>query len=226
MNPAVFSRPGFVRAGVLALLWAGLLLAAVPRGFAQPAGAGLSPEELIRSASQDILNEINADRSLQTGDIERLNRLVDQRVMPYVDFRRMTALAVGRHWRSATPDQQKVLMAEFRRLLLLTYADAVRQVTDTKIEIRPSRAKPTDDDVIVRTQVLRPGKEAIQLDYRLEKTPAGWRIYDLNILGLWLIDNYRSQFAQVVSANGIEGLIRNLQDKNKTLAASVSAKRN
>ena len=117
-------------------------------------------------------------------------------------------------------------MAEFRRLLLLTYADAVRQVSDTKIEIRPSRAKPTDDDVIVRTQVLRPGKEAIQLDYRLEKTLAGWRIYDLNILGLWLIDNYRSQFAQVVSANGIDGLIRNLQEKNKTLAASVSAKRN
>jgi len=107
----------------------------------------------------------------------------------------------------------------------LTYADAVRQVTDTKIEVRPSRAKPSDDEVIVRTLLLRPGKEAIQLDYRLEKTPVGWRIYDFNLLGLWLIESYRNQFAQVVGASGIDGLIRDLREKNKTLTASVGAKR-
>ena len=191
---------------------------------AQPT-AQTAPEELIRQVSQGVLDEIKSDRSLQSGDIERLNKLVDQRVMPYVNFQRMTALSVGRNWRQATPEQQQVLMTEFRRLLLLTYADAVRQVTDTKIEIRPMRGKPTDDDVVVRTQVLRPGKEAIQLDYRLEKTPAGWRIYDFNVLGLWLIESYRNQFTQVVTAGGIDGLIRDLQAKNKSLSSSASRKR-
>ncbi len=191
---------------------------------AQPT-AQTAPEELIRQVSQGVLDEIKSDRSLQAGDIERLNKLVDQRVMPYVNFQRMTALSVGRNWRQATPEQQQVLMTEFRRLLLLTYADAVRQVTDTKIEIRPMRGKPTDDDVVVRTQVLRPGKEAIQLDYRLEKTPAGWRIYDFNVLGLWLIESYRNQFTQVVTAGGIDGLIRDLQAKNKSLSSSASRKR-
>ncbi len=191
---------------------------------AQPT-AQTAPEELIRQVSQGVLDEIKSDRSLQAGDIERLNKLVDQRVMPYVNFQRMTALSVGRNWRAATPEQQQVLMTEFRRLLLLTYADAVRQVTDTKIEIRPMRGKPTDDDVVVRTQVLRPGKEAIQLDYRLEKTPAGWRIYDFNVLGLWLIESYRNQFTQVVTAGGIDGLIRDLQAKNKSLSSSASRKR-
>ena len=191
---------------------------------AQPT-AQTAPEELIRQVSQGVLDEIKSDRSLQAGDIERLNKLVDQRVMPYVNFQRMTALSVGRNWRQATPEQQQVLMTEFRRLLLLTYADAVRQVTDTKIEIRPMRGKPTDEDVVVRTQVLRPGKEAIQLDYRLEKTPAGWRIYDFNVLGLWLIESYRNQFTQVVTAGGIDGLIRDLQAKNKSLSSSASRKR-
>ncbi|MEN9758923.1 MAG: putative phospholipid-binding protein mlaC precursor [Pseudomonadota bacterium] len=191
---------------------------------AQPT-AQTAPEELIRQVSQGVLDEIKSDRSLQAGDIERLNKLVDQRVMPYVNFQRMTALSVGRNWRQATPEQQQVLMTEFRRLLLLTYADAVRQVTDTKIEIRPMRGKPTDGDVVVRTQVLRPGKEAIQLDYRLEKTPAGWRIYDFNVLGLWLIESYRNQFTQVVTAGGIDGLIRDLQAKNKSLSSSASRKR-
>ena len=217
----------FCRQPMLAggLLMVALLALALPVPTNAQASAPTSPEQLIRSASQEILDQIKADPSLQSGDIERLNRLVDQQVMPHVNFQRMTALAVGRNWRSASPEQQTILMAEFRRLLLLTYADAVRQVSDTKIVVRPSRAKPTDDDVIVRTQVLRSGQEPVQLDYRLEKTSAGWRIYDLNILGLWLIENYRNQFAQVVSANGIDGLIRDLRDKNKRLTASVSARR-
>lgn len=219
--PKFFSFPKIVQAvTVVALAFFGT---AAPL-HAQPS-AQTAPDELIRQVSQGVLNEIKADRSLQSGDIERLNRLVDQRVMPYVNFQRMTALSVGRNWRQATPEQQQQLMTEFRRLLLLTYADAVRQVTDTTIEIRPMRSKPTDDDVVVRTQVVRPGKEAIQLDYRLEKTPAGWRIYDFNVLGLWLIESYRNQFTQVVSASGIDGLIRDLQTKNKSLSSSVARKR-
>jgi phospholipid transport system substrate-binding protein len=189
------------------------------------ANAQSAPDQLILSISQGVLDEIKADRSLQSADINRLNNLVDKRVMPHVNFQRMTALSVGRNWRSASPEQQKILMAEFRRLLLLTYADAVRQVTDTQIQVRPMRSKPEDTEVIVRTQVLRPGKEAIQLDYRLEKADGSWKIFDLNILGLWLVEHYRNQFQQVVGASGIDGLIRALQEKNQSLAASAGAKR-
>jgi phospholipid transport system substrate-binding protein len=189
------------------------------------ANAQSAPDQLILSISQGVLDEIKADRSLQSADINRLNNLVDKRVMPHVNFQRMTALSVGRNWRSASPEQQRILMAEFRRLLLLTYADAVRQVTDTQIQVRPMRSKPEDTEVIVRTQVLRPGKEAIQLDYRLEKADGSWKIFDLNILGLWLVEHYRNQFQQVVGASGIDGLIRALQEKNQSLAASAGAKR-
>ncbi len=189
------------------------------------ANAQSAPDQLILNISQGVLDEIKADRSLQSADINRLNNLVDKRVMPHVNFQRMTALSVGRNWRSASPEQQKILMAEFRRLLLFTYADAVRQVTDTQIRVRPMRSKPEDTEVIVRTQVLRPGKEAIQLDYRLEKADGSWKIFDLNILGLWLVEHYRNQFQQVVGASGIDGLIRALQDKNQSLAASAGAKR-
>jgi phospholipid transport system substrate-binding protein len=189
------------------------------------ANAQSAPDQLILSISQGVLDEIKADRSLQSADINRLNNLVDKRVMPHVNFQRMTALSVGRNWRSASPEQQRILMAEFRRLLLLTYADAVRQVTDTQIQVRPMRSKPEDTEVIVRTQVLRPGKEAIQLDYRLEKADGSWKIFDLNILGLWLVEHYRNQFQQVVGASGIDGLIRTLQEKNQSLAASAGAKR-
>lgn len=184
-----------------------------------------SPEDLIMSVSQGVLDEIKSDRSLQSGDIERLNRLVDKRVMPHVDFARMTALAVGRNWRSASPEQQKIIMDEFRRLLLLTYSDAVRQVTDTTISLRPSRNKPEDTQVIVRTAVVRPGKEPIQLDYRLEKTGSTWKIFDLNVMGLWLVENYRNQFAQIVTSGGIDGLIRSMKEKNQHLAATTSARR-
>jgi phospholipid transport system substrate-binding protein len=187
--------------------------------------AQASPEALIDQISQGVLNEIKADRALQNGDIARLNQLVDRRVMPHVNFSRMTSLAVGRNWRAATPKQQEILMKEFRLMLLLTYADALRQVTDLTIQIRPVRAKPEDDEVVVRTLVLRPGKESIQLDYRLEKRNSDWKIFDLNILGLWIVEHYRTQFNQIVSANGIEGLIKSLQEKNRSLSNSAASKR-
>lgn len=193
-------------------------------GLAQ-AQAPTTPDELVRFISTGVLDEVKADRSLQSGDYERLNSLVERRVMPHVNFSRMTALAVGRNWRTASTDQQKVLMVEFRRLLLLTYADAMRQVTDTTIQIKPMRARPDDDEVIIRTQVLRPGKEPIQLDYRLEKSGSGWKIFDFNVLGLWLVEHYRGQFAQVVSASGIDGLIKSLQEKNQNLASLASGKK-
>ncbi|MBU3719956.1 MAG: ABC transporter substrate-binding protein [Burkholderiaceae bacterium] len=179
--------------------------------------AQTAPDEFVRTISQSVLEEIRSDRSLQTGDIERLNGLVDRKVMPYVDFQRMTALAVGRNWRGANPEQQKTLMQEFRRLLLLTYSGAVRQVNELTLQVRPVRAKPDDDEVIVRTQVLRPGREPIQIDYRLQRSAGGWKIFDMNIMGLWLVEHYRNQFAQVVGASGIDGLIQSLKEKNQSL---------
>jgi phospholipid transport system substrate-binding protein len=196
-----------------------------PALLSGPVLAQTSPESLIQSVSQGVLDEVKTDRTLQTGDIERLNQLVDKRVMPHVNFARMTALAVGRNWRSATPDQQQQIMKEFRQLLLLTYSGALREVSDTTVRVLPLRAKPEDTIVIVRTQVLRPGQEAIQLDYRLEKSAEGWKIFDLNVLGLWLVEHYRSQFAQVVTASGLDGLIKSIQEKNQSLSQTVAVNR-
>lgn len=184
-----------------------------------------SAEDLIMSVSQGVLDEFKSDKSLQSGDMDRLNRLVDRRVMPHVDFARMTALAVGRNWRTATPAQQKIIMDEFRQMLLLTYSDAVSQVSSTTVQLRPSRNRPDDDPIIVRTVMLRPGKEPVQLDYRLEKSGNTWKIFDLNVMGLWLVENYRNQFVQIVSAGGIEGLIKSMKEKNQQLAAASSARR-
>ncbi|MFZ9392019.1 MAG: ABC transporter substrate-binding protein [Betaproteobacteria bacterium] len=198
-----------------------LLMAGLSSGLQ----AQSSPDEFIRTISQSVLDDLKADRSLQSGDIERLNALVERKVMPYVDFQRMTALAVGRNWRAATPEQQRALMQEFRRLLLLTYSGAVRQVNDLTLQVRPVRGKPDDDEIIVRTQVLRPGREPILIDYRMQKSGSGWKIFDLNIMGLWLVEHYRNQFAQVVSASGIDGLIQSLREKNQTLAMSGGSTR-
>lgn len=182
------------------------------------------PDELIRGVTQEILDAIKADRSLQRGNLARLNELVDQRVMPVVDFGKMTALTVGIHWRRATPEQQEGLMRAFRELLLLTYADALRQVQDTSVQVRPARYAPEDSDVVVRTLVVRAGKEPIQLDYRLNKTLTGWKIYDFNVLGLWLVDHYRAQFAQLIGAKGIDGLISALESKNAGIRKSLQAR--
>lgn len=220
-------------AGVFALMLAAvLLLLAAPAAWAQSAGSislaqrsQLAPQDLIASVTQDVLETARNDRSLQQKDLRRISDLVDQKVMPVVNFSRMTALAVGRHWRSATPEQQQRLMAAFRELLVLTYAEAVRFLPESTVEIRPARYLPTDEDVIVRTLLLRTGKEPIPLDYRLQKTPEGWKIYDFNVLGLWIVEYYRSQFGQLISAKGIDGLITSLEQKNQALRqAMVSGK--
>lgn len=216
---AIAIRVRIALSRTLALVGAVLCLMLNSAGSAQAQGlpAAQSPDTLIKMVTQEILDTIRNDRSLQSGDLARLNALVDQRVMPVVNFSRMTALTVGIHWRRATPEQQDKLMSAFRELLLLTYADALKQVQDTTVQVRPARYTPEDSDVIVRTFVVRTGKEPIQLDYRLEKTPTGWKIYDFNVLGLWLVDHYRSQFGQLASARGIDGLIAALNSKNQSL---------
>ena len=199
----------------LLLLCLGVLLALPVAAAAQEA-----PEKLIERLSNEILDRIKSDTALQAGDPKKLNELVDSTVMPHVDFRRMTALSVGRNWRSATPDQQKKLMDEFRALLIRTYSGALSSVADQKVRMRPLRANPQDTDVIVRSEVLQPRGEPVQLDYRMMKAADGWKIYDVNVLGVWLVETYRTQFAQEVSTGGIEGLIKSLSEKNRPPAAS------
>ena len=192
--------------------------------MAGPASAAdEAPDALIKRLSTDILDNIKADKTLQSGDVSRIVALVDTRIMPNVNFRRMTASAVGPAWRQATPEQQKRLQEEFKALLVRTYAGALTQVSDHVIVVKPLRAAPEDKEVVVRSEVQGRG-DPIQLDYRLEKTPgegAGWKIFNLNVLGVWLVETYRSQFAQEINAKGISGLITTLSERNKANAKKV-----
>ena len=209
MNRRELGRAALAAGTVYAL---GLPLAAL--------AADETPDALIRRLSMDVLNTVRADKAIQAGDIDKVIALVDKTVMPNVNFRRMTAAAVGPGWRQATPEQQKRLQDEFKVLLVRTYAGALAQVSDQTVRIKPMRAAADDKDVLVRTEIVGKG-DPIQLDYRLEKTPgegAGWKIYNLNVLGVWLVETYRSQFAQEINAKGIDGLIDSLVARNKSNA--------
>ncbi len=176
-----------------------------------------APDALIKRLSVDVLDAIKGDKAIRAGDMAKVIALVDTRIMPNVNFQRMTASAVGPAWRKATPEQQKRLQEEFKILLVRTYAGALAQVTDQTISMKPLRAADDDKEVLVRSEVKGNG-DTIQLDYRLEKTPgqgAGWRIYNLNVLGVWLVETYRSQFAQEINAKGVDGLIATLTERNK-----------
>jgi len=177
-----------------------------------------APDALIKQVSTEVIDSIKADKSIQTGDVQKIIALVDAKVMPHVNFQRMTASAVGRFWRQATPEQQKKLQDEFKILLVRTYSGALAQVKDQTVQLKPMRGSPTDAELVVRTEVRGKG-DPIQLDYRLEKTPNGWKIYDVNVLGVWLVENYRNSFAQEIGANGIDGLIAKLAERNKTAAS-------
>ena len=182
-----------------------------------------APDALVKRLSTDVLESIKADKSIQTGDIGKVITLVESKIMPNVNFERMTASAVGPNWKQATPEQKKRLQDEFKILLVRTYAGALAQVNEQTITIKPFRASAEDKDVVVKTEIKGRG-EPIQLDYRLEKTPgqgAGWKIYNLNVLGIWLVETYRSQFAQEINAKGIDGLIAALSERNKTNAKKV-----
>ena len=181
-----------------------------------------APDALIKRLSTEVLNSVKGDKAIQGGDLAKIIALVDKTVMPNVNFRRMTAAAVGPGWRQATPEQQKRLQDEFKVLLVRTYAGALAQVNDQTIQVKPLRAAAEDKDVLVRTEIVGRG-DPIQLDYRLEKTPgdgAGWKIYNLNVLGVWLVETYRGQFAQEINAKGIDGLIETLVARNKANAGA------
>lgn len=201
-----------------AVATAGLALASLPARAADEA-----PDQFIGRLSTDTLDAIKSDKGIAAGDMGRVIALVDSKIMPNVNFARMTAAAVGPAWRQATPEQQKRLQDEFKTLLVRTYAGALAQVTDQSITVKPLRAQPGDAEVLVRTEVKGKG-DPIQLDYRLEKKDDGWKIYDVNVLGVWLVQNYTSSFAQEIGANGIDGLIAKLAERNKSAAANNGTK--
>jgi len=217
-------RSGWLRrAIVFAGLAAAALAAGHPASAAEPVSrAEMAPDALVQSVSSEVLEKIRNDPALHKGDVERLQKLIDEKVAPYVDFERMTRLSVGRGWRAATEEQRQALMREFRTLLVRTYSGALSRVTDHQIKMRPFKAQPADTDVVVRTQVAPSVGDPIQLDYRLEKTDAGWKIYDVNILGVSLVENFRNEFVSEINQNGVDGLIKALADRNKALASSPS----
>jgi len=180
-----------------------------------------APDLLIRQLSLETIETVKADKEIQAGNVAKVIALVDAKVMPHVNFQRMTASAVGRFWRQATPEQQGRLQAEFKTLLVRTYAGALTQVKDQSIGLKPLRAADGATEVVVRTEIRGKG-DPIQLDYRLEKSGAEWKIYDVNVLGIWLADQYRNSFAQEIGANGIDGLIKSLADKNAKAAAPAA----
>jgi len=200
------------------LLFASFLAALVL--IAGVAHAQEAPDALIRRVSEEILDIAKTDKQIQAGDQQRIMEVVQSKIIPHVDFPRMTAMAAGRFWREATPEQRTALTNEFKTLLIYTYSGAISQIRNQKLEFRPMRAAPDDTEVEVRSSVLQSRGEPIQLNYRLEKTPNGWKIYDVNILGAWLVETYKGSFASEISRGGIDGLIRTLAERNKRLAAN------
>ena len=176
--------------------------------------AQTAPDALIKQVSDEVIDTVKGDKAIQSGDVGKIIALVDTKVMPHVNFQRMTASAVGRHWKGATPEQQKRLQDEFKTLIVRTYAGALTQVKDQTVQLKPLRAAADDTEVVVRTEVKGKG-EPIQLDYRLEKSGNTWKIYDVNVLGVWLVDQYRSSFAQEIGTGGVDGLIAKLTERNK-----------
>lgn len=185
--------------------------------FAQNALDAATPDGLIKTIVTDVMVSVKADPEIQKGNIPRVVELVEKKIVPYTDMRRTTQLAMGRNWSKATPEQQNQLIIEFKNLLIRTYSGALSQLRDQTVQYKPLRSSPSDTDVIVRTVVI--GKsDPIPLDYRLEKTNEGWRVYDVNIMGAWLIEAYRNQFTNQINQNGIDGLIKFLQERNAMLA--------
>jgi phospholipid transport system substrate-binding protein len=196
-----------------------ILVSSFHSGFvvAQSAPDPSTPDGLIKMIVADVMASVKADPEIQKGNIPRVVDLVEKKIVPYTDMRRTTQLAMGKNWSKATPEQQNQLISEFKSLLIRTYSGALSQLRDQTVQYKPFRANTSDTDVIVRTVVI--GKsDPIPLDYRLEKTKDGWKVYDINIMGAWLIEAYRNQFTNQISQNGVDGLIKFLQERNATLA--------
>jgi len=193
-----------IRSGLLALTAA----------FVASAHAQEAPDALVKRVSQDVLQTIKGDPKIQAGDQARIREVMESKLAPNFDFERMTALAMGRNWRDATPEQQKRLTVEFKTLLVRTYSGALTQYRDQTIDYKPLRADPNAADVLVRTEVIRQGQPPVQIDYGMEKKDNAWKAYDVVVGGVSLVTNYRDEFNEQVRAGGIDGLIKTLAAKN------------
>lgn len=198
------------------------LLALVALCLTGPALAqNLAPDALVKKLTEEVLATVKADKDIQSGNINKIQSLVETTVLPYVNFQKMTASAVGRNWSSATPEQQKRITDQFRQLLIYTYSGALSEVSDQQVQYKPFRADPADTVVQVDTRIVnKRGGQPITLNYRLEKGGDGWKIIDVNVLGVWLVENYRNTFQQEVTKGGLDGLIKALTEKNRSLANS------
>jgi phospholipid transport system substrate-binding protein len=191
---------------------------------AQPALAQEAPDALVKRVAEDVLATIRSDRDLQAGNQAKVKQLIETKLAPHFDFARMTALAVGRNWRSANPEQQQQLTDQFRTLLVRTYSGALTGYRDNTMDYKPLRMNPGDSEVIVRTEVRRPGQAPVQIDYNMSKTPEGWKAYDVAVAGVSLVTNYRDEFGDIVKSSGIDGLIKALDAKNRGPAPPPAAK--
>lgn len=197
------------------VLWLSMLLASVPL----IARAEMpEPDVLIRNVVQEVLAIVKQDKDIQAGNQKKILELVDAKVLPHFDFTRMTQLAVGKHWRAATPEQKQSLVTEFRNLLVRTYTKAFTVYRDQKVEIKPFKMPPGATEVTIKTVIIKPGEPSVPVDYDMEKTAAGWKAYDLAVEGVSLVTNYRSTFSDEIQKAGIDGLIKTLMEKNQVAA--------
>ncbi len=190
--------------------------------FAQTPDQATAPDALIKMVVTDVMTSVKADPDIQKGNIPKIVDLVEKKIVPYTDMRRTTEMAMGPNWKKATPEQQAQLVTEFKNLLIRTYSGALSQLRDQTVQFKALRAAPDDKEVVVKTVVIGRG-DPVPLDYRLEKTANGWKVYDMNIMGVWLVEAYRNQFANQISQNGVEGLVKFLQERNKQLATAKPA---
>ena len=174
-----------------------------------------APDVLVKRVAEDVLTTIRSDKDLQAGNQAKVKQLIETKLAPHFDFARMTALAVGRNWRNANPEQQPQLTDQFRTLLVRTYSGALTGYRDNTMDYKPLRMNAGDTEVIVRTEVRRPGQAPVQIDYNMTKTPEGWKAYDVVVAGVSLVTNYRDEFSDIVRTSGIDGLTKALDTKNK-----------
>jgi phospholipid transport system substrate-binding protein len=184
----------------------------------------LAPDVLVKNVTSEVVELISKDKEIRSGNRAKLMEVIQAKVLPHFNFTAMTALAMGQNWRKATPEQRKRLTEEFKTLLVRTYASALAAYSDQKFDYRPLRAKPTDTDVIVNVRVIQPGAQPVPIDYSMEKTASGWKVYDVMVGGVSLVANYRTEFANTVRETGIEGLIKNMQAKNHSQDAAAPEK--
>lgn len=201
------------------LLFVALLLGALPFAHAQES---VAPDVLVKTVTQEVIDVIKSDKDIQAGNAQKSMALIDQKVLPHFNFARMTALAMGQNWRKATPEQQKVLIEQFRTLLVRTYSTALSSYRNQVIDFKPLRAQPSDTEVLVRSEVKQSGTEPVSIDYSMEKTSSGWKIYDVSVGGVSLVTTYRDTFANEVRNAGVDGLIKTLSEKNRQLATKSS----